>query len=415
MKRVLSLAVGAVLVALLAFVAPALSVRPYQPEPVEFDMAAPVERGAGADPLGPSRALRAAGAYVSRPVRAPRRFNLVGMRWSGTAEPAIAVRVRSAGGSWGRWTPVSASSDHNPDAGRGERTARGISAPVWAGESDELQYRLSQRVPDLRFEFVNTTGSTTPLARARTALRGAANRLAIAALTPATAHAQGGRPTIVPRAAWGGAMCTPRGRPGYGSVKIAFVHHTVTATSYTPQQARAAVLAVCRYHRNSNGWGDIGYNFVVDRYGTIYEGRAGGVDRPVVGAQAQGWNTQSTGIANLGTFTATPQSPAALSAMARIIRWKLPIHGAPTQGSVRLLSAGGATTRIRRGQGATFPRIAGHRDGNTTSCPGNALYAQLPALRSRVGGVAPANPAPAPEGGGGGGAGDDGGGITGAR
>jgi len=415
MKRVLSLTAGVVLIALLAMVAPALSARPYLPEPVEFDMAGPREGDVGAARSSRLRALRVARPYVSPPLRAPRRFNLLGLRWTGTAEPDIAVRVRPVGGRWGRWTPVGAHPDGNPDAGTGERVTRGVSAPVWAGESDELQYRLSRRVPDLRIELVNTTGSSTPAERVRTAMRSAVSRVAVAALTPSTAWAQGGRPNIVPRAAWGGNMCTPRGRIGYGSVKAAFVHHTVTASAYSPQQARAAVLAICRFHRNSNGWGDIGYNFVVDRYGTIYEGRAGGVDRAVVGAQAQGWNTQSTGIANLGTFTAQPQSPQALASMARLIRWKLPLHGVPTAGTVGLVSAGGATTRYPRGQTRPFNRVSGHRDGNQTSCPGTRLFAQLPDLRRRVGGVAPAAPAPSGGEGGGGSSEDDGGGFTGAR
>jgi uncharacterized protein with LGFP repeats len=261
-----------------------------------------------------------------------------------------------------------------------------VSAPVWAGEADELQYRLSRPVPGLRIHFVNTTGSTTRAARAETALRGLTQRAVAAATATEDAQAAGARPNIVPRAAWGGASCQPRRRPGYGAVKMAFIHHTVTASSYSPQQARAAVLAICRYHRNSNGWSDIGYNFLVDRYGTIYEGRAGGVDRAVVGAQAQGWNTESTGIANLGTFTSVPQTPQALSAMARIIRWKLPLHGQPTHGKVSIVSAGGATTRYQRGRAVVFNRVSGHRDGNKTSCPGNRLFAQLPELRRRLGG-----------------------------
>ena len=103
------------------------------------------------------------------------------------------------------------------------------------------------------------------------------------------------RPPIVTREQWGADKCPPRAAPVYGQVKIAFVHHTVTANDYGPQDSAAIVLGICRYHRNSNGWNDIGYNFLVDRYGTIFEGRAGGIDQAVVGAQAQGYNAESTG------------------------------------------------------------------------------------------------------------------------
>ena len=214
--------------------------------------------------------------------------------------------------------------------------------------------------------------------------------LAVTALDPA--HAQTPAPAIVPRSAWGAADCAPRAPASYGEVKAALVHHTVTANDYTPAEAPAAVLAICRYHRNSNRWNDVGYNFLVDKYGTIYEGRAGGVGRAVIGAQAQGYNAQTTGIANIGTHTALPQTDAALDSIARLIRWKLPLHGQPTAGTVPVTSAGGASNRFGRGQEVALERISGHRDGNSTSCPGEVLYAQLPTLRARVGGVAPVTP-----------------------
>src|SRR5918996_209751 len=133
----------------------------------------------------------------------------------------------------------------------------------------------------------------------------------------------------------GAAGCASRVRPTtppYGAVKLAFVHHTVTATDYGPEDSAAMVLGICRYHRNSNGWNDIGYQFLVDRYGRIFEGRAGGIDQAVVGAQAQGWNSTSTGIACLGDFTAIAQSPEGMDALARLIGWKLTVHGVPTEG-----------------------------------------------------------------------------------
>jgi hypothetical protein len=261
---------------------------------------------------------------------------------------------------------------------------------VWADGADWVQYRMSEPVRGLRLHFVNTTGTATAPDRAATALRQAANGAAVAFAGLFRAEAQEPQPAIVPRANWGADQsCTPREAPDYGEVRAAFVHHTVSTNEYTAEEAPSVVLAICRYHRNSNGWNDVGYNFLVDKYGAIYEGRAGGIDRAVLGAQAQGFNAQTTGIANIGTHTEVPQTAAALDAMARLIRWKLPIHGQPTAGTVMLTSAGGSANRYPRGQEVEFERVSGHRDAGRTSCPGEALYAQLPELRARVGGVQP--------------------------
>ena len=176
----------------------------------------------------------------------------------------------------------------------------------------------------------------------------------------------------------------PRAAPEYGEVQAAFVHHTVSANDYTPEESPGIVLGIARYHRDSNRWNDIGYNFLVDLYGQVFEGRAGGIDQPVIGAQAQGYNSVSTGIACIGTFTAVPQSEAGLDALARLIGWKLSLHGVPTEGTVTVSSRGGASNRYATGTPVTLERIPGHRDGDSTSCPGEALYAQLPDLRARA-------------------------------
>ena len=156
----------------------------------------------------------------------------------------------------------------------------------------------------------------------------------------------------------------------------------MTANDYAPKESPGIVLAIARYHRNSQGWNDIGYQFLVDRYGQIFEGRAGGIDQAVVGAQAQGWNSTSTGVACLGDFTSIAQTPEGMDALARLIGWKLSVHGIPTIGEVTVVSAGGATNRYPAGTPVTFQRISGHRDGNNTSCPGNILYTQLEQLRT---------------------------------
>jgi hypothetical protein len=200
-------------------------------------------------------------------------------------------------------------------------------------------------------------------------------------------------PPIITREEWAGNKCPPRAAPSYGEVQLAFVHHTVTANDYGPADSAALVRGICTYHRNSNGWNDIGYNFLVDRYGQVFEGRAGGIDAAVVGAQAQGYNSQSTGISNIGTFSTTGQTVPGLDALARIISWKLAVHAVPPLGTVQVVSTGGSLNRYPAGAKVTLQRISGHRDGDATACPGDALYAQLPQLRQMVtGGPLPVRP-----------------------
>jgi hypothetical protein len=144
------------------------------------------------------------------------------------------------------------------------------------------------------------------------------------------------------------------------------------------------VLGICRYHRNSNGWNDIGYQFLVDKYGQIFEGRAGGIDKAVIGAQAQGYNDQSTGISNLGTFSTIGQTDAGLSANARLLSWKLALHGVAAQGKVLVRSGGGSLNRYPAGAEVKLDTISAHRDADATACPGDGLYSQLPRLRAMV-------------------------------
>jgi hypothetical protein len=191
-------------------------------------------------------------------------------------------------------------------------------------------------------------------------------------------------PPIIPRRDWGGDQVKPRAAPSYGQVQVAFVHHTVSANDYRPEDSAGMVLAIAKYHRDTNGWNDIGYNFLVDKYGQVFEGRAGGVDLAVVGAHAQGYNDFSTGVSNIGTYASVPVTEPAMEAMARLLAWKMSLHGAPTEGEIVVTSGGGSLNTYPRGAKVRLNRICGHRDGDRTSCPGNALYAQLPDLRRRA-------------------------------
>jgi hypothetical protein len=309
---------------------------------------------------------------TSRVLRAPRRFDVLGVRGA-RAVRGLEVRVRRGGGRFSPWVPLAVHGDHAPDTGSGERA----SDPVWAGGCDELQLRAAAppKAP-LRMHFV-----AVPAVAPRRAQ-------AIAAAVKQVSPQPGAPPPIIPRSSWGGPSVPPRAAPQYGVVQLAFVHHTVTANEYTQDQSAAMVLAIAKYHRDTNGWNDIGYNFLVDRYGQVFEGRAGGVEQPVVGAQAQGYNNQSTGVALLGTFTDAPIPEPAMAAVARLLGWKLSLHGVPCEGGLTVVSGGGSLNRFGSGTPVALQRISGHRDGDKTDCPGNVLYAQLPELRHRAAGLA---------------------------
>ncbi|HEY6671130.1 MAG TPA: N-acetylmuramoyl-L-alanine amidase, partial [Solirubrobacterales bacterium] len=174
-------------------------------------------------------------------------------------------------------------------------------------------------------------------------------------------------------------------RPDYGTVKAAVVHHTVTANTYSEAEAPSIVLGICRFHRNGNGWNDIGYNALVDRFGTLYEGRAGGLKRPVVGAQAQGFNAQTTSIASIGDHTGEAPTPEAQRSIIRFLAWKMAVNRAyPVTAGVRLTSAGGSENRYPAGAVVTVPRIVGHTTLGLTACPGAAMIPLIPQIQAAV-------------------------------
>jgi N-acetylmuramoyl-L-alanine amidase len=317
-------------------------------------------------------AAHVAGWRTTNVLHAPRRFDLMGLRWARGGTLEAQVRARRRRGSWTPWMPLHRSGDHAPDGAR----APAGTEPAYTGAADVFQLRLRGSARGLRARFVRAQ----PTARAARHVTGRRRPKA-----RVKAHkAQSSQPAIITRTEWGGDSVPPRAAPAYGEVQAAFVHHTVSSNDYAPEESPGIVLGIARYHRDSNGWNDIGYNFLVDKYGQVFEGRAGGVDQPVIGAQAQGYNSVSSGIACIGTFTSVAQSEAGLEALAHLIGWKLSLHGVPTEGTVTVSSRGGASNRYPSGTPVTLQRIPGHRDGDSTSCPGDVLYGQLADLRARA-------------------------------
>ncbi|MFD3531266.1 N-acetylmuramoyl-L-alanine amidase [Streptomyces sp. NPDC058664] len=194
-------------------------------------------------------------------------------------------------------------------------------------------------------------------------------------------------PAIVSRADWGADESLVQDPPSYlNKVDAVFVHHTAGTNDYTCADSPAIIRAILTYHVRTNGWNDIGYNFFVDKCGTVFEGRAGGVDRPVLGAHTYGFNSYSSGISLLGNYeTGGTPTAAAKQAIADLAAWKLGLHGVDPEAKVTLTAA--ADTGVwTKGQAATLNTVSGHRDGYATLCPGARLYSELPGIRTAAGG-----------------------------
>lgn len=205
------------------------------------------------------------------------------------------------------------------------------------------------------------------------------------AARPAVAVHPAARPAIVPRSRWldaATARAHPQPAPRYDDRVVAiFVHHTDSPNGYACADAPRIIRYLYAGQTGARNWDDIGYNFLVDRCGTIYEGRAGGVDRPVTGAHAQGFNHRTAGVAAIGTFTAGTEVPRAMTkAIAALAAWKLGLSGVDPRAAVRLVSSN-SLSRFHAGTAAMLPTVAGHNDGFMTSCPGAALTARLPEIR----------------------------------
>jgi N-acetylmuramoyl-L-alanine amidase/FG-GAP-like repeat len=179
------------------------------------------------------------------------------------------------------------------------------------------------------------------------------------------------KPRIFSRAQWGAdESIRDKGSLRYHEVHAGFVHHTVTANEYSREQVPSIIRGIYAYHVKTRGWSDIGYNYLVDRFGRVWEGRAGGVDRPVVGAHTLGYNDYSFAMSALGNFETTKPTDPMVTAYNKLFAWKLGLHGVDA-----------ASTKQRVGS-STFQAINGHRDAGQTACPGKYLYARLGDIRT---------------------------------
>jgi len=314
-------------------------------------------------------------------------YGAIGVTWQhGTSyeEDAIEVQARTLDGTgWSDWTSIEYHDEHGPDADSPEAArSRPGTEPLLVGDVDQVQVRVGadRAAPaDLKLAVIapgeadgtarelpaiDTGTSTDDEVAPPTATDGDdALDLQAATYTP--------RPKIFSRAQWGAdERLRDKGSLRYGKVNAGFVHHTVNANDYTRSQVPGILRSIYAYHTKSRGWSDVGYNFLVDRFGRIWEGRYGGVDRPVVGAHTLGYNDDSFAMSAIGNFDVRQPSQSMIEAYGALFAWKLSLHGVDASSTKQFVTS------------RNFPAINGHRDAGSTACPGKYLYAKLATIRT---------------------------------
>lgn len=302
-----------------------------------------------------------------RALATPFELSHLGVRWTGSEDAAVEVRTAAVAGAWAPWRTVEVSHDLG-----NEKRREVLSGLVRADGAHLVQARARGDATNLRVVAIDTVNGPRHLVRS---------------LLPKAAGAGVGQPAVVTRAQWGADESMRRSTPPtFASLTRMVVHHTVTPND-DPDPA-STMRAMSAYHVKANGWDDLGYNFVVDSAGRVYEGRwaraypAGEVPdgespagQGVVGAHAEGENGGSVGVAVMGTFTDRAPPQVAVDAVQRILAWKADLHGIDPNGTTRWAN------------GRVLPTIVGHRDVGTTACPGDQLWSKLPAIRQAVGGL----------------------------
>lgn len=308
-------------------------------------------------------------------------YSMVAFIWDIRSERVPELRVRARqGGRWGSWRRVPPVHG-GVDAGSEPSVDHTGTELVWVGPSDGVEFEVSRARPKgLSLVMLHPQPLSADRQREASGAKGAARapvrfEQAAEALTP--------QPAILSRAQWGADESWRDSAPRYNDLmRQVHIHHTASGNDYAVDQVPGLIRGMYRYHTHYLGWSDIAYNFLVDRFGRIWEGRAGGIARPVRGAHTRGFNTTSSGIAVIGNFEQVVPNPGIINAVAAVAAWKVDGFGGRPRGSIAVRSDG--SDKFPANDVALLRVIDGHRDTNDTACPGQHLYDALPQIRRQA-------------------------------
>ncbi|NYJ00461.1 hypothetical protein HNR19_001159 [Nocardioides thalensis] len=304
-------------------------------------------------------------------------FSMLGVTWaSGTGH--VRVRVRRAAGGWSDWESVARMHD-GPDTGSAEgRRARGGTEPMWVGRAEALQVEVTGWAQQPVLMLID------PGRRAEDAVAvPEAERDDTVARTATGDRDRTPKPRLLTRRAWG---ANPKLRDGTQVVnrdlEQVHLHHTVNSNSYARSDVPGLIRGMYRYHTKGLGWSDLGYNFLVDRFGRIWIGRKDSGRKLVKGAHTLGFNHRSMGVAVIGNFEVKRPNDKIVRAIVQLAAWRVDAYDLRPRDTIKRKSQG--SDNYAPGETVWLPVIDGHRDTNDTACPGKHLYAELPRIRRWV-------------------------------
>jgi len=334
------------------------------------------------------------GGETLREISQPTPFSMVALTGSDLTGTTARVRAKRPDGSWGRWYDTDTLESNSDDSQGGG--PRGTD-PVFVGTTTAVQIAVTRpkgapvttAPPETGVDAGKELGYVPanveqPFSQNISAVLITPPKAPVdSQWTPPTAALGPGQPpNIISRAQWGADDAMRCGGPLYGNgIRAAVVHHTAGSNDYAPEDSAAIVRSIYAYHTRTLGWCDIAYNALVDKYGQVFEGRAGGITKDVQGSHTGGFNRDVWGVSMIGDFETVPPTDVQIRTVGRLLGWRLGLDHVNPLGTAQLASAGGNYTFYPAGAVPTLPEIFAHRDVGNTECPGNAGYAALPVIR----------------------------------
>ncbi|WP_083883628.1 N-acetylmuramoyl-L-alanine amidase [Nocardia higoensis] len=327
-------------------------------------------------------------------------FSMVALTAPDLSGTAAMVRAREADGSWGEWYPAQPVDSGRSDADPTSATSG--TEPIYVGDTTAVQILVSRKLAATDPQTPSGAAQSepvAPIAHPEFDPAQAIDDLTAVLIDPGRGALDGtlhevaaplpnGGPNVITRSQWGADESINCQEPTYddglGGVTV---HHTAGRNDYTRAESAGIVRAIYTYHSQTLGWCDIGYNALVDKYGQIFEGRRGGLDRPVQGAHAGGFNENTSGVALMGNHESVPPTEAAIQAIGSFIGWRTRIAGLDPKGYTTMWSEGTQYTPYAQGEEVDLPIVFAHRDVGYTTCPGDSAYSMMDRIRDIAAGT----------------------------